>query len=102
MSKIIIYGAGLLVIVLVAGLLLYLTLDNASSGQAIYGTRNGSYYVSGPASILINVGIVGLIGALGTYISYLFLRKPVLLNSYKLISVVSGVLIIIGLVWGLA
>jgi hypothetical protein len=102
MSKFIIYGAGLIVVAFVVGLLLFLTYDNATSGQAIFGNRFGSYSISGPASVLVNVGIIGMIGSLLSYITYLFSRSPVLLKSYKLIGTASGVFIFIGLAWGQA
>lgn len=100
MSKYIIYGAGLLVVAFVIGLLLFLTIDNASHGQAIYGGRLGSFSVTGPASILVNLGIVGMVGSLLAYLAYLLGRNAVLLKSYKILSVASGLIIFIGWVWG--
>ena len=99
MSKLIIYGAGLLVVAFVVGLLLFLTFENASSGQAVYGTRYGSYFVSGPPSILVNLGILGMVVSAMSYIGYLFNRSSLLAHSYKLSATVSGVLIGIGLAW---
>jgi hypothetical protein len=102
MSKIIIYGAGLIVVAFVVGLLLFLTFDNATSGQAIYGNRLGSFSVSGPASVLVNIGIVGMVSSLISFIAYLFSRSPVLLKTYKFIGAASGVFIFIGLALGQA
>ena len=100
MSKIIIYGAGLIIITFLVGLLLFLTFDNAIYGQAIYGDSRGSFIVSGPASILVNIGIVGMVISLLSYIAYLFSRSPVLLKIYKLIGAASSTLIITGLALG--
>ena len=102
MSKIIIYGAGLVVVAFVVGLLLFLTFDNAASGQAIFGSRLGVFSVNGPASVLVNIGIVGMVGSLLSFIAYLFSRSPLLLKSYKFIGAASGVFIFIGLAWGQA
>ena len=102
MSKIIIYGAGLVVVAFVVGLLLFLTFENASSGQAIFGNRLGVFSVNGPASVFVNVGIVGMVGSLLSFIAYLFTRSSRFLKSYKLIGAASGVFIFIGLAWGQA
>jgi hypothetical protein len=102
MSKFIIYGAGLVVVAFVVGLLLFLTFDNAASGQAIYGNRLGVFSVSGPASVFVNIGIVSLVLSFVSYIAYLFNRSPLLLKSYKFIGAASGVFIFIGLAWGQA
>jgi hypothetical protein len=102
MSKFIIYGAGLVVVAFVVGLLLFLTFDNAASGQAIYGNRLGIFSVSGPASVLVNIGIVSLVLSFVSYVAYLFSRSPLLLKSYKFIGAASGVFIFIGLAWGQA
>lgn len=102
MSKFIIYGAGLIVVAFVVGLLLFLTFENATLGQAIYGNRLGLFSVSGPASVFVNIGIVGMVGSLLSYVAYLFSRSSVLLKSYKFIGAASGVLIFIGLAWGQA
>lgn len=99
MSKMIIYGAGLLVVAFVVGLLLFLTFDNATSGQAVFGTRLGVFSVSGPASVLVNAGIVGMVSSLVLYISFLFSRKPVLLRAYQVAGIASGLAISIGLLW---
>lgn len=100
MSKYIIYGVGLFIIAFVIGLLLFLTIDNASHGQAIYGGRFGSFSVTGPASILVNLGIIGIVGSLLVYLAYLFSRNAVLLKSYKFLGAASGLIIFIGWVWG--
>lgn len=102
MSKIIIYGAGLAVVAFVVGLLLFLTFDNAASGQAIYGNRFGVFTVNGAASILINLGIFGLVCSFLSFMAFLFHRSPLLLKSYKFIGAASGVFILIGLAWGQA
>lgn len=102
MSKIIIYGAGLLVVAFVVGLLLFLTFDNATTGQAVYGNRLESFVVVGQASVLVNIGIVGMVGSLALLIAYLFRRTPVLLKSYYFIGVASSILIFIGLAWSQA
>ena len=102
MIKIVIYSAGLIVIAFVVCLLLFLTFENASSGQAVYRNRFGAFTISGPASILINIGIVGMVGSFLSFVAYLFSRSPALLKSYKVIGAASGVLIIIGLAWGQA
>ncbi len=102
MRKSIIYGSGLIVVAFIVGILLFLTIDNAMSGQAVYGNRSGNSSVSGPASILINVGIICMVGSLLSFIAYLFSRSPVLLKSYKIIGAISGALIFIGLALGQA
>ncbi|BBB29723.1 hypothetical protein [Neptunomonas japonica] len=99
MSKIIIYGAGLLVVGFVVFLLLFLTFENAISGQAIYGTRQGdAFFVTGFPATLINFGILGLILSLITYIGYLFKRHVYFLKAYRYLGLFSGVLISIGIV----
>lgn len=102
MSKILIYGAGLLVAAFVVVLLLFLTFDNAVNGFAIFGDERGVQRVFGPASFLVNFGIVGLVCSFVSYLAYLFSRKPLLLKSYRFIGIASGVFISIGLVWGQA
>jgi hypothetical protein len=102
MSKIIIYGSGLIIVAFVVGLLLFLTFDNAASGHAVFGNRSGVFSVSGPASIFVNLGIVGMVGSFLSFVAYLFSRNPTLLKSYKIIGVASGVSIFIGLAWGQA
>lgn len=100
MSRYIVYGAGLLVVALVVGLLVLLTIDNATSGQAIFGNRFSSFRVTGPASILINIGILGMVGSLLTFISYIFSRRRMLLRSYQFLGAASGLIIFIGWIWG--
>jgi hypothetical protein len=102
MSKIIIYGAGLVVVAFVVGLLLFLTFENATSGQAIFGNHLGLFSVKGPASVLVNIGIVSMVGSLLSFIAYLFSRSPLLLKAHKFIGAASGVFIFIGLAWGQA
>jgi hypothetical protein len=97
MKKIIIYGAGLIVVAFIVGLLLFLTLDNVSSGQAVYSNQFGNFYISGPTSILVNGGIVGMVVSLLSFIGYLFSRNALLLKSYKIIGAASGLFILIGL-----
>ena len=60
------------------------------------------FSVNGPASVLVNIGIVGMVGSLLSFIAYLFIRSPLLLKSYKFIGAASGVFIFIGLAWGQA
>jgi hypothetical protein len=100
MSKIIIYGAGLIVVAFVVGLLLFLTFDNVMLDQAIYSNGLGVFAISGPASLVVNIGIVGIAGSLVTFITYLFSRHPVLLKSYKILGVASCMCVFIGLAWG--
>ncbi len=100
MSKLIIYGAGLIVVTFIVGLLIFLTFDNAASGQAIYGNRLGSFTVSGPASVFVNVGILGMVSSFLCYISYLFSRNLVLLKGYKYMGAASVALILLGLACG--
>lgn len=100
MSKIIIYGAGLVVVAFVVGLLLLLTFDNVISGQAVFGTRWGVFAVNGPASVFVNAGIVGAVGSLILYVSFLFSRKSVLYRAYQIASATSVLAIFIGLIWG--
>ena len=102
MSKAIIYGAGLLIVTFILGLLAFLTIDNFTNSQVIYGTRNGSFSVNGLPSILVNVGILGLITSFVSYIFFLFKRSTVFLKSYKIIGTVSGALIGVGLLCGQA
>ena len=90
------------IVAFVVGLLLFLAFDNAASGQATYANRLGVFNVSGPASIFVNVGIVGLVCSFLSFIMYLFNRSPLLLKSYKFIGAASGVFIFIGLAWGQA
>jgi len=97
MSKIIIYGAGLLIVTFVIGLLLFLTFENVSSWQAVYGTRYDTFFVSGPSSVMVNLGILGMAVSAVSYIGYLFNRSSLLARSYKLLAALSGVLIGIGL-----
>jgi len=97
MSKIIIYGAGLIVVAFIVGLLVFLTLDNASSGQAVYSNQFGTFHVSGLASFLVNGGIIGMVVSLLSFIAYLFSRNTLLLKSYKIIGAASCIFILIGL-----
>lgn len=92
----------MVVVAFVVGLLLFLTFENAALGQAIYGNRFGSFSVNGPASICINIGIVGLVFSLIAFILFLFNRSPLLLKSYKFFGAASGVLIFLGLAWSQA
>lgn len=97
MSKILIYGAGLIVIAFVVGLLLFLTFENAFSGRAIYGTENGSFFVSGFPAILVNFGILSLISSLISYLVFLYTRRSIYQKAYKRLTLLSGILISIGL-----
>lgn len=98
MSKTLIYGAGLVIVAFVIILLLFLTFENAFSGQATWGTRNGAFTVSGFPAILVNFGILGLVISLVSYILYLFNRRVMFQNTYKYLSLLSGVLVSIGFV----
>lgn len=85
------------VVAFVVGLLLFLSFDNAAFGQAIYASRFGAFYVSGPASIFINIGIIGLVCSFLSFIMYLFNRSTLFLKGYKFIGAASGVFIFIGI-----
>jgi len=100
MSKILIYGAGIIIIAFVIILLLFLTFENAISGQAVFGTRNGVFTVSGFPAILVNFGILGLVMSLISYIIFLFNRRVVLQKAYKYLGVLSSILVTIGFVLG--
>jgi hypothetical protein len=99
MSKIIIYGAGLLLVGFVVLLLLFLTFENAISGQAIYGTREGDvFFVTGFPATLVNLGILGVISSFISYMCYLFKRHIYFLKAYRFLGLLSGVLITVGIV----
>jgi len=84
---------------LIVGLVLFLTFENLLSGQAIYSNRYSTFYVSGPGSILVNLGILGLALWAISYIMYLFNRKTSLLRTGELLVSTGTILIIVGIVW---
>lgn len=98
-----IYLAGMIPVVLLVGMLIFLTFDNLLSSRAVYGDKVGNAYeVEGLAAILVNLGILGLIGWLGFYLAFLVSRASILLLIHRVIGVVSGLCIAVGLVYGLS
>ena len=98
-----IYMVGMVPVLFVVGLLIFLTFDNLLSGRAVYGDKFGNAYeVEGLAAILVNLGIFGLIGWLGSYLAFLVNRSPKLMWVHRAIGVVSGVCIAVGLLYGLS
>jgi len=95
--------AGMIPVLFVVGLLILLTFDNLLSSRAVYGDKFGNAYeVEGVAAILVNLGILGLIGWLGSYLTFLVKRSPKLMRVHRAIGVVSGLCIVVGLVYGLS
>lgn len=78
--------------------MLFLTFENAFSYQAIYGTENGSFFVSGFPSILVNLGILALISSLISYLVFLYARRLIYQKVYERLMLLSGIFISIGLV----
>jgi TM2 domain-containing membrane protein YozV len=100
MSKTIIYGAGLLIVGFFVFGLLFLTFENAISGRAIYGTRQDDmFFVTGFPATLVNLGILGLISSLISYIGYFFKRQSYFRKAYEYLGYLGGVLIIVGIVF---
>ena len=98
-----IYMAGMIPVLFVVGLMIFLTFDNLLSNRAVYGDKFGNTYeVEGLAAILVNLGIFGIIGWLGSYLAFLVSRSPKLMRVHRTIGVVSGVCIAVGLVYGLS
>jgi len=96
-----IYMAGMIPVLFVVGLLIFLTFDNLLSSRAVYGDKFGNVYeVEGLAAILVNLGIFGLIGWLGSYLAFLVNRSPKLMRVHRAIGIASGVCIAAGLVYG--
>lgn len=95
--------AGMIPVIFVGGILVFLTFNNLLSGRAVYGDRFGNAYeVEGLAAILVNLGILGFIGWLGSYLAFLVKRSPKLIRVHRAIGVVSGLCIVVGLVYGLS
>ncbi|WP_322003144.1 hypothetical protein [Marinobacter alexandrii] len=98
-----IYIVGLIPVVFVAGLLLFLTLENFLSGQATYGDKFGNAYeVEGVAAVIVNLGILGLVCWLVLYMVYLFKRSPGLLRLHCGVGAISSLCIAAGLFYGLS
>jgi hypothetical protein len=98
-----VYLAGMIPVLFVVGLLIFLTFDNFLSGRAVYGDKFGNAYeVQGIAAILVNLGILGLVGWLGSYLAFLIWRSPKLMRFHQAIGVVSGLCVVVGLVYGLS
>lgn len=98
-----VYMAGMMPVLFVVGLLIFLTFDNLLSGRAVYGDKFGNAFeVEGLAAILVNLGIFGLIGWLGSYLAFLVKRSPKLMQVHRAVGVVSGVFIAVGLAYGLS
>jgi len=94
---------GMMPVLFVVGLLIFLTFDNLLSGRAVYGDKFGNAFaVDGLAAILVNLGIFGLIGWLGSYLAFLVKRSPKLMQVHRALGVVSGVFIVVGLAYGLS
>lgn len=98
MIKFIIYSAGILIILCVIGLLLFLTFENVSSNQAIYGTRYGAYFISGSLSIFTNVGIIGIVVSFLLYLTTLISRNKFLGKASYILGIISSILIASSLV----
>ncbi|MBO9492378.1 hypothetical protein J7384_18595 [Endozoicomonas sp. G2_1] len=77
-------------------LLLFLTFENAMSGQAIWGTRDGSVVVKGFSAILVNLGILSIVLSFGSYLAYLRNRRELLHKLYNIFGVLSAVLVLVG------
>ncbi|WP_211183395.1 hypothetical protein [Thalassotalea sp. Y01] len=98
-----IYMAGMIPVLFVVGLLIFLTFDNLLSSRAVYGDKFGNAYeVDGLAAILVNLGIFGLIAWLGSYLAFLVKRSPKLMQVHRALGIVSGIFILVGLVYGLS
>ncbi|KZY35122.1 hypothetical protein A3754_18720 [Alcanivorax sp. HI0083] len=98
-----IYLAGMVPVFFVVGLLVFLTFDNLFTGRAVYGDKFGNAYeVQGVAAILVNFGILGLVGWLGSFLAFLIWRSPRLMRFHRAIGVVSSLCVVGGLVYGLS
>ena len=83
-----IYMAGMIPVFFVVGLLIFLTFDNLLSSRAVYEDKFGNAYeFEGRAAILVNLGIFGLIGWLGSYLAFLVKRSPKLMRFHRAIGV---------------
>lgn len=97
MSKFIIYGAGLLVVLFVVGLLGFLTIDNMLHSQATFANRQGDqFFVTGLSSLLVNLGILCFISSLISYLAFLYKRSVKLLKYNNFLWLVGGILVFIG------
>lgn len=98
-----IYLAGMIPVIFVAGLLAFLALSNLLLNRAVYGDSLGdAYEVEGLAAILVNLGILGLVGWLGSYMAFLFNRTPRAMLVHRIIGVVSCVCIVAGLAYAVS
>ena len=96
-----VYLAGMVPVLFVVGLLVFLTFDNLFTGRAVYGDKFGNAYeVQGFAAILVNFGILGLVGWLGSYLAFLKWRSPKLMRFHRAIGVVSGLCVVAGAIYG--
>jgi len=98
MSKIIIYGAGLLIATTLVIFLFFLTFHNIFSGQAELGDENNTFTVNGFYGVLINLGIIGGIFCLISYIAHLFTKRTIFHKIYSYLGLCSGILFTIGVV----
>ena len=98
-----IYIVGMVPVVFVAGLLLFLTLENLLSGRAIYADKFGNaYVVEGFAAGMVNLGILGLVCWLVVFLAYLLKRSPSLLRPHCAVGAISTLGIAVGLFYGLS
>lgn len=98
MRKTIIYGAGLIIVFSLVGFLLFLTLQNVFSGQAILGDENALLTINGYPAVLINLSIFGAVISLMIYLVYLFNRRNIFHKVYSCLGMLSGVLLFLGVV----
>jgi hypothetical protein len=90
-------------VALLVGMLIFLTFDNLLSSRAVYGDKLGNKFeVEGLAAILVNLGILGLVGWLGFYLAFLINRTSTLMLIHRVIGAISGLCIAVGLVYGLS
>jgi hypothetical protein len=102
MSKFFKFLAWLYIVItlgLVSFILIKLTIENFGRNIAVYGTRNGSIEVIGSPSILVNVGILGLVCSAILYSIHLFNRSKSLLKAHYCFTVLSIIIILVGMVW---
>jgi len=79
-----IYMVGMIPVLFVVGLLIFLTFDNLLSSRAVYGDKfRNAYVVEGIAAILVNLGILGLIAWLGSYLAFIVKRSPKLMQVHR-------------------
>ena len=98
MSKTLIYGAGLIIVVALIVFVLFLTFHNAFSDYAILGDENNTFIVNGYPAIFINLGVFTGVLSLISYLVYLFNRHILFYKLYAYLGLFSSALVTIGLV----